>query len=229
MLGGDLDCHGGRRDPTQHRGDVDHAATALGAHLGQHGGCDPHHAEDVDVEDLLDLVGRALLAGAVSAHASVVDQDVDATEPLHRLFDREADRLVAGQVEIEDVTAASGAAFAALRLVPTTQKPASVGASAAARPPGRGARHQRHWGRCLDVGSFGCGNDLCRALRGVACAQVDTVRTGLARAREDEGHQVAQVLGKRWVFGPRRAAAGRRWTRSSDPPINWLVLARCGR
>src|ERR1044072_969412 len=85
MFGGGVDGHEGGWDQTEYRGDVDHAATALGAHVGQHCVCHSHQAEDVDVEDLLGLVDRALLAGAGRAHACVVYQDVDPAEPLDHL------------------------------------------------------------------------------------------------------------------------------------------------
>jgi hypothetical protein len=45
------------------------------------------------------------------------------------------------------------------------------------------------------------GMTLSCAVR-VACAQVDTVGTGLVRVRKDEGHEAAQVLGMEGVFGP---------------------------
>jgi hypothetical protein len=50
-----------------------------------------HEAEDVDVEDALVLGDGAFLNGARVAQAGVVDQDVDAPEPVDHLLDHGAD------------------------------------------------------------------------------------------------------------------------------------------
>ena len=75
---------------------------ARGAHVRQDRLRHPDEAEDVDVEDALVLGDGALLGGAGCADAGVVDQDVDPPEPLDHVPDRRADRLVAGDVEVEE-------------------------------------------------------------------------------------------------------------------------------
>jgi hypothetical protein len=73
----------------------------LSAHVRQDRLGHPHDAVDVDVEDVLRLPDGELLGGAVGADAGVVDQDVDAPEPVDHLLDHRGDRFVAGHVEVE--------------------------------------------------------------------------------------------------------------------------------
>ena len=70
------------RDPRADRGEVDDRAGAPRAHAGQHRLDRADGAEDVGVEELADGVVLALLDGGAVAVAGVVDQHVDAAEPL---------------------------------------------------------------------------------------------------------------------------------------------------
>jgi hypothetical protein len=59
-------------------------------------------AEDVDVEEPLGLGDGAFLGGTGGTGTRIVDQDVQAPEPLDHLLDHGGDRLVTGHVEIKE-------------------------------------------------------------------------------------------------------------------------------
>ena len=102
MLGGGVGSHVRRGEEADHGREVDDASASLSAHEGQDGLCHAHHAEDVDVEDLLVLREGAFLNGTDCAHAGVVDQDVNPPELVDHLLDRGGDRLVTAHVEVDE-------------------------------------------------------------------------------------------------------------------------------
>lgn len=88
--------------------DVHQPPGPLLAHDGQHGTGDIDQAEDVEVEQRPGLRVGDLLQRAEQAAAGVVDQDVDAPEPVHGGLDRLRDAVVVRHVQgdREDVVGA---------------------------------------------------------------------------------------------------------------------------
>jgi hypothetical protein len=101
VLRRDVEGHEGLGGDPEDGRDVDDASATLGAHVRQDGLRHTDDTEDVDVQDALGLGDGVLLHGARRADARVVDQDVDAPEPVDHLCDRSGGRVVAAHVEIE--------------------------------------------------------------------------------------------------------------------------------
>ncbi len=81
------------------------------------------------------------------SHAGIVDQDIDAPEVGDHALDERGDRLVAGDVEVAEVTPGALIQSVVLRLVPTTSKPASTRPRAANLPRPELAPVMRAMGR----------------------------------------------------------------------------------
>jgi 7,8-dihydropterin-6-yl-methyl-4-(beta-D-ribofuranosyl)aminobenzene 5'-phosphate synthase len=73
------------RQETQHRADVDDAATPLASHVGHHGTRHPDYPEKVRIEDRPGLFDGALFrSGGGDTEASVVHEHIDATFHAHQ-------------------------------------------------------------------------------------------------------------------------------------------------
>jgi len=89
-------------DDAAGRGDRDHQPGALLAHDREHGACHGHRSEQVGLDLAADLLRRELLEEAAEEVGGVVDQHVDASEPLDRRGDGPLGARFVGDVERGD-------------------------------------------------------------------------------------------------------------------------------
>src|SRR5436305_601367 len=98
MLGGGVESPVRRGDEAEYGRDVDDASTSLSTHLRQDSVRHADDAEDVDVKEPLSLYDRVLLRSTSRANTGVVDQDVEAPEPLDYPLNHAGHRPVTGHV-----------------------------------------------------------------------------------------------------------------------------------
>ena len=138
-LGGGVVARSHRGHLDADRGDVHDGAAASGPHAGQDGLDHRDGAEEVRLEQGADLGVVAFFDRGAITVAGVVDQDVDAAEPLLGLLHGGGDLVGMGDVK-RDRSTRSGAASArsatlvTSRAVTTALWPAPMTASARARP-----------------------------------------------------------------------------------------------
>ena len=82
--------------------DVDDPARPLLAHDRKDRAHDVHHAVEIGRDQLLDFGGAQLLEIAEQAVAGIVDENVDASERLHRRVDRRLRLCLIGDVQLDE-------------------------------------------------------------------------------------------------------------------------------
>ena len=76
-------------------------ATALGAHRRQNRSIDPHHAKDVDLEDVFELFWCECFGHPQGGDAGVVDHHVESAGALQRLLNRALNGPIVRNVEVQ--------------------------------------------------------------------------------------------------------------------------------